>query len=153
MSEEIDFEIGHFRDFDMPVTLTLTSDDIESHMGVCSWEEIFFTVEDIIRSLPSLSVIDFTAVWTWKMQSGPILKSHKRARDGRYRQFSVCLWEEDLLSIEYTIYFVHDSLLFILFMTLCYWFWAMSEFSGNASWAILKSQNGKTKAKVINSAS
>ena len=32
MSEEIDFKIGHFRSFDVPVTLTLTSDDLESHI-------------------------------------------------------------------------------------------------------------------------
>ena len=30
MAEEIDFENGRFRDFDPSVTLTLTSDDLES---------------------------------------------------------------------------------------------------------------------------
>ena len=30
MAEEIDFENGHFRNFDKSVTLTLTSDDLES---------------------------------------------------------------------------------------------------------------------------
>ena len=34
MAEEIHFEIGHFRNFDGPVTLTLTSDDLESHINV-----------------------------------------------------------------------------------------------------------------------
>ena len=115
MSEKIDFEIGQFRNFDVPVPLIFTSDDFESHTGVCSWEEILFTIEDTIRFLPSLSVIDFTAVWTWwKMQIGPILKSHKTARDGRYRQYSVCLWEKVLSSIEYTIHFFHDFLLLII---------------------------------------
>ena len=32
MSEVIDFEIGHFRNFDGPVTLTLISDDLENHI-------------------------------------------------------------------------------------------------------------------------
>ena len=32
MAEEIHFKIGHFRNFEGPVTLTLTSDDIESHI-------------------------------------------------------------------------------------------------------------------------
>ena len=32
MAEEIDFDFGHFRKFDGPVTLTLTSDDLESHI-------------------------------------------------------------------------------------------------------------------------
>ena len=34
MAEEIHFEIGHFRKFGGPVTLTLTSDDLESHINV-----------------------------------------------------------------------------------------------------------------------
>ena len=34
MAEDIDFEIGHFRMFDGPVPLTLTSDDFESHIVV-----------------------------------------------------------------------------------------------------------------------
>ena len=32
MVEEIDFDFGHFRKFEGPVTLTLTSDDLESHI-------------------------------------------------------------------------------------------------------------------------
>ena len=32
MAEEIDCDFGHFRKFDGPVTLTLTSDDLESHI-------------------------------------------------------------------------------------------------------------------------
>ena len=32
MAEEIHFKIGHFRNFEGPVTLTLTSDDLESHI-------------------------------------------------------------------------------------------------------------------------
>ena len=32
MAEEIDFEIGHFRKFDVLVTLTLTSDELENHI-------------------------------------------------------------------------------------------------------------------------
>ena len=28
----IDFEIGHYRKFEGPVTLTMTSDDLESHI-------------------------------------------------------------------------------------------------------------------------
>ena len=32
MAEEIHFKIGHFRNFDGPVTLTLTSDDLECHI-------------------------------------------------------------------------------------------------------------------------
>ena len=34
MAEEIDFENRHFRNFKSHVTLTLTSDDLESHMVV-----------------------------------------------------------------------------------------------------------------------
>ena len=32
MAEEIHFKIGHFRNFQGPVTLTSTSDDLESHI-------------------------------------------------------------------------------------------------------------------------
>ena len=32
MAEEIDFKIDHFRKFDGPVTLTLSSDNLESHI-------------------------------------------------------------------------------------------------------------------------
>ena len=32
MAEEIDFKIGHFRNVDGPVALTLTSNDFESHI-------------------------------------------------------------------------------------------------------------------------
>ena len=32
MAEDINFKIGHFRNFEGPVTLTLTSDDLESHV-------------------------------------------------------------------------------------------------------------------------
>ena len=32
MAVEIDFEIGHFCNFDGPVTLNLTSDNLESHI-------------------------------------------------------------------------------------------------------------------------
>ena len=32
MAEQIDFNFGHFRKLDGPVTLTLTSDDLESHI-------------------------------------------------------------------------------------------------------------------------
>ena len=33
MAEEIDFENGHFRNFDKSVTLTLTSDDLETYIN------------------------------------------------------------------------------------------------------------------------
>ena len=33
MAEEIDFENGHFRNFGDPVTLTLTSDDLGTHIN------------------------------------------------------------------------------------------------------------------------
>ena len=33
MAEEIDFENGHFRNFDPSVTLTLTSDDLETYIS------------------------------------------------------------------------------------------------------------------------
>ena len=32
MAEDIDFEIGHFLNFDGPVTLTLTSDELEIYI-------------------------------------------------------------------------------------------------------------------------
>ena len=32
MAEEIDFDFGHLRQFDGPVTLTLASDDLVSHI-------------------------------------------------------------------------------------------------------------------------
>ena len=32
MAKEIDFDFGHFRKFDGPVTLTLTTDDLESQI-------------------------------------------------------------------------------------------------------------------------
>ena len=32
MAEEIHFKFGHFRNFEGPVTLTLTSDELESHI-------------------------------------------------------------------------------------------------------------------------
>ena len=34
MAEEIDFENGHFRNFDPSVTLTLNSDDLETYIFV-----------------------------------------------------------------------------------------------------------------------
>ena len=34
MAEEIHFKFGHFRKFEEPVTLTSTSDDLESHIVV-----------------------------------------------------------------------------------------------------------------------
>ena len=86
----------------------------------------------------------FTASSTsWKMQSGPMLKSHKRAHDGRYRQYSVCLWEEVLFSIGKYHRFFHDSLLLILSHLN-----SVKMHSG----PFLKSQNRKTKAELGNPA-
>ena len=54
MAKEIDFELGHFRKFDGPVTLTSTSDEHESHIV----ENDLSTSTDTIYSLvATLSMI------------------------------------------------------------------------------------------------
>ena len=48
MSEEINLEIGHFRNFDGPVTLTLTLDDLEYYIvRFVSSTSIHSTIEHV----------------------------------------------------------------------------------------------------------
>ena len=72
MVEEIDFEIGHFRNFDEPVTLTLTSDDLESHI-----------VENVLSTSTNIT---YWLVATLSL----IVDGHVRVRtDGRTDIFSI----------------------------------------------------------------
>ena len=52
MAEEIHFEIGHFRNFDGPVTLTLTSDlsiSTNTIYGICGYIELIVDGPTYVR--------------------------------------------------------------------------------------------------------
>ena len=53
-AEKIHFEIGHFRNFDGPVNLTLTSDDLESHIVENDFSTSTNTIYWLVATLSSI---------------------------------------------------------------------------------------------------
>ena len=54
MAEKVHFEIGHFRNFDGPMTLTFISDDLESHIVE---NDLSTSTNTISRLVATLSLI------------------------------------------------------------------------------------------------
>ena len=63
MAEEIHFKIGNFRNFDGPVTLTLTSDDLENYIVENGLSTSTNTIYWLVATL-SLIVDGRTDGWT-----------------------------------------------------------------------------------------
>ena len=67
MAEEIDFQIGHIRIFRGSVTLTLTSDDLESHIvvnGKSTSTNITNRFVAALRFIVNVSTYGRTEGWT-----------------------------------------------------------------------------------------
>ena len=128
MAEEINFEIGHFRNFDGPLTLTLTSDDFQNHMEKRLWEEIlFYRRYHPICSIALLCWI--MAEWLEKCNLGQFWSPIKRHVMGGIANIAYVYERTSFSLSNYTTYFFHD----------CYWFWSRLNSVSMHSGSFLKS--------------